>query len=86
VNRRREETTAASAERFGSAFAAYRSLARSRNVSLATVVDAAEKGELARIIEMRDYGAQRKIEERNTARIAYLYRLRELGARLIPPE
>jgi hypothetical protein len=69
VNRRHEETTAGSAERFGSAFAAYRSLARSRNVSLATVLDAAEKGELARIVEMRDFGAQRKIEERNLARL-----------------
>jgi hypothetical protein len=66
--------------------AAYRSLARSRNVSLAVVLDAAEKGELNRIVAMRDYGAQRKIEERNAARLAHLYRLRELGARLIPPE
>ena len=59
--------------------AAYRSLARSRNVSLATVIDAAEKGELRRIVEMRDFDAQRKIEERNTARIAHLYRVKLLG-------
>jgi hypothetical protein len=58
--------------------AAYRSLARSRNVSLATVIDAAEKGELRRIVEMRDFGAQRKIEERNLARLEYLNKLRVL--------
>jgi hypothetical protein len=77
VNRREE--TAAGVEEFGSAFAAYRSLARSRNVSLATVVDAAEKGDLARIVEMRDFGRERRITEQSIARINALYRMKLLG-------
>jgi hypothetical protein len=62
--------------------AGYRSLARHAKVELATVLRHAENGTLRALVETRGSTAERTIQQRTTARIAYLYRLRELGARV----
>jgi hypothetical protein len=73
----------AAIEKFGSAnLTAFRSLAKSRRVPLATVLAAAEDGTLRRVVEMRDYGAADRIAERNHAQIMSLLRKRELGAKI----
>jgi hypothetical protein len=55
------------------------SLAQSRGVPIGEVLDAAEKGDLRRIVEMRDVGKERRITEQNVIRIRNLYRLRVLS-------
>ena len=69
------EEQANGVERFGvGSMAALRSLAAGLRgmCGSATVIDHAERGTLREVVEIRDYGAQRKIEERNTARIAHM--------------
>jgi hypothetical protein len=58
---------------------AYRSLAASRNIPVERVLEAAAKDQLADIVELRDYGRERKIEARNLARVEHCYRLQLLG-------
>ena len=55
----------------GPAMAAYRSLAKSRNVSLDTVREAAIEGRLR--------GKEQKVEKRNLARLRHFYRQKVLG-------
>ena len=71
----------AAVEKFGTtaSLAAFRSLAKSRRVSLATVLDAAERGDLRSVVEQRDYSAAEKIAERNHSRLMHLQRKRLLG-------
>jgi hypothetical protein len=45
------------------------------------VARAAREGRLADIVERRDHARAERIEMRNTDRLIYLYRLRELYAR-----
>jgi hypothetical protein len=59
--------------------AAFRSLAVSRGIEFADVVDAMADGDLRRIIEMRDMGRERRITEQSVARINALYRSKLLG-------
>ena len=66
----------------GSVVNAFKSLAKSRNLSLRTVLAAAERNDLASIVEMRDYGKERKIEARNLGRLEHLYRQKLLGLKL----
>jgi hypothetical protein len=56
-------------------------LARSGRCSLEEVARAAREGRLADIVERRDHARAERIEMRNTDRLIYLYRLRELYAR-----
>jgi hypothetical protein len=59
--------------------AAFRSLATSRGLEFADVVRAAEDGRLRDVVEMRDIGKQRRVQEQALARIRILNRKRELG-------
>jgi hypothetical protein len=59
--------------------AAFRSLAASRNLEFADVVAAAEDGRPKDVIEMRDFGRERRITEQSVARINALYRQKVLG-------
>ena len=58
--------------------AAFRSLAASRGIEFADVVDAAANGRLRGVVEMRDIRRERRIHERNLARIEHLNRMRVL--------
>jgi hypothetical protein len=54
-------------------------LAASRNLEFADVVAAAEDGRPKDVIEMRDFGRERRITEQSVARINALYRQKVLG-------
>jgi hypothetical protein len=53
-----------------------------RNVSLERALEAVAEDRSRDIVELRDYGKERKIEERSLARLHHLYRQKLLGVLL----